>query len=93
MELNSSEKKLVNRIARQKQLYLTVSIINVVIAVVLLVYYGLIATDSNSLRFVIVILILLSGKTHMRQYRSALIIFKLKQWLDNKEGQNETYVK
>ncbi len=87
MELTNSEKKLVDRIAGQKQLYLTFSIISVVIAVLLLVYYGLIAKDFNSLRFVIVLLVLLSGRAHMRQYRSALIIHKLKLWLDNKEGE------
>ena len=86
MELNDSEKELVDRIAGQKKLYLTFSIVSVLIAVMLLVYYGLIIKNINSLRIVIVVLVLLSGRAHMRQYRSALIIHKLKLWLDDKEG-------
>ncbi len=86
MELNDSEKKFVDRIAGQKKLYLIFSIVSVVIAVLLIVYYSFLTKDTNSLRFVIVLLILLSGRAHMRQYRSALIIDKLKLWIDNKEG-------
>ncbi len=86
MELNDSEKKLVDRIAGQKKLYLTFSIVSVVIAVLLLVYYGLVIKNINLLRIVIVVILLLSGRAHLRQYRSALIIHKLKLWLDSKEG-------
>ena len=86
MELNDSEKKFVDRIAGQKKLYLIFSIVSVVIAVLLIVYYSFLTKDTNSLRFVIVLLILLSGRAHMRQYRCALIINKLKLWIDNKEG-------
>jgi len=37
--------------------------------------------DLNPLRFVIVILLLLSGRSHLRQYKSALIFNKLKSGL------------
>ncbi len=85
MELSDKEKSLLDRIARQKNLYLAFSIISVFIAVVLLVYYGFVIKNINSMKFVLIILILLAGRAHLRQYRSAVILHKLKRWLERKD--------
>jgi uncharacterized membrane protein len=93
VELSDREKSLLNRIARQKNLYLMFSILSVVIAVTLLIYYGLIAKNITSLRFVIVVLILLAGRSHLRQYRSAVILHKVKLWLDNSGDENKINIR
>lgn len=86
MELTAKEKNLLNRISRQKNLYLTFSIVNVAVAVSLVVYYGLVTQDISSIRIVLVILILLAGRAHLRQYRSAVLLGKLKIWLERKDA-------
>lgn len=86
MELTAKEKNLLNRISRQKNLYLTFSIVNVAVAVLLVVYYGLVTQDISSIRIVLVILILLAGRAHLRQYRSAVLLGKLKTWLERKDA-------
>lgn len=86
MELTAKEKNLLNRISRQKNLYLTFSIVNVAVAVLLVVYYGLVTQDISSIRIVLVILILLAGRAHLRQYRSAVLLGKLKIWLERKDA-------
>jgi hypothetical protein len=93
VELSDREKSLMNRIARQKNLYLVFSILSVVIAVALLIYYVLIAKNITSLRFVIVVLILLAGRSHLRQYRSAVILHKVKLWLDNSGDENKINIR
>jgi hypothetical protein len=92
MELTNKEKLLLDRIAGQKNLYLTFSIINVVIAVFLLIYYGLVTKNFHSIQFVLIILILLAGRAHLRQYRSALLLHKLKICLERKDDRYETDV-
>jgi hypothetical protein len=71
------------RTAKRKNLFLTFSVLSVVVAAVFLVYHGLIIRDLNALRFVLVILLLLSGRSHLRQYKSALIFSKLKSKMGN----------
>jgi hypothetical protein len=90
MELDAKEIKLLNRIAGQKKLFLVFSIINVVIAVYLSIYYGLFSENAKSIHFVLIMLILLGGRSHLRQYRSALLLNKLKIWLETKEDHHET---
>jgi hypothetical protein len=90
MELTDKEKSLLDRIARQKNLYLAFSFISVVIAVLLLVYYGLLKKDIDTINFVVIILVLLAGRAHLRQYRSAVILHKLKIWLERKDVYHET---
>lgn len=92
MHLNATEIKLLNRIAGQTKLFLVFSIINVVIAVYLTIYYGLFSENATSIHFVLIILILLGGRSHLRQYRSALLLHKLKLWLERKDDQYETDV-
>lgn len=93
MELTDKEKLFLVRVARRKNMYLIVSLLSVIIAVFLLVYHGLIKGDINALRFVIIILILLAGRAHLRQYRSAVILHKLKLWLDDSNDGNKIDVK
>jgi uncharacterized membrane protein len=90
MELTDKEKSSLDRIARQKNLYLAFSFISVVIAVILLVYYGLLIKNINGLNFVVIILVLLAGRAHLRQYRSAVLLHKLKVWLERKDVYHET---
>jgi hypothetical protein len=42
------------------------------------VYHGLIVRDMNGPRFVIILLLLLSGRSYLRLYKSAAIFSKLK---------------
>ena len=85
MELTEKEKRLLNRISRQKNMYLTFSIVNVAVAVLLVVYYGLVTQNFSAIRIVLIILILLAGRAHLRQYRSALLLSKLKAGLQRKD--------
>jgi uncharacterized membrane protein len=81
LELTEKEKSFLVRTAKRKKLFLTSSVLSVLVAVVFVVYHGLIVGDLNAMRFVIVILLLLSGRSHLRQYKSALIFNKLKSRL------------
>lgn len=87
--LSNKEKLLLYRISKQKNLYLTFSIVSVIVALLLLAYYGLIMKNMNSMRFVIVILVLLGGRAHLRQYRSAVLLHKVKLWLENADDRNK----
>lgn len=82
-ELTDKEKSFLRRTAKRKNLFLAFSVLSVVVAAVFLVYHGLIIRDLNALRFVLVILLLLSGRSHLRQYKSALIFSKLKSRMGN----------
>jgi hypothetical protein len=89
MEFTDKEKLFLSRVAKQKNLYLTFCIASVIIAVFLLIYYGLIMRDITGTRFVIIILLLLAGRAHLRQYRSALILHKVKLWFDSSDNGNK----
>lgn len=81
--LTDKEKSFVARMAKRKGLFLTFSVVSVAVAAAFLLYHGVIRGDLNPLRFVIVILLLLSGRSHLRQYKSALIFNKLKSGLSD----------
>lgn len=76
--LTDQEKKFLSRAARRRNLFLLSSIATVVVAVTFLVYHGLILKDMNGPRFVIILLLLLSGRSYLRLYKSATIFSKLK---------------
>jgi len=82
MDINKSltdkEMKFLNRAAKRKRLFLISSIVTVVVAVSFLAYHGLVAHDMNGLRFAVIIILLLSGRTYLRLYKSAVIFDKLK---------------
>ena len=76
--LTEAEIKFISRAARRKRLFLISSIVSVVVAAAFLVYHGLVAKDMSGLRFAVIIILLLSGRTYLRLYKSAVIFDKLK---------------
>lgn len=87
-ELTDKERLFMDRVIRRKKLSLVFSVLSVMIAAFFLVYHGLIMHDLNALRFVIVLLLLLSGRSHLKQYRSAVVFSKLKIWFDRPNNGN-----
>ena len=75
--LTDHEKSFLSRAARRKSLFLASSIVTVVVAVTVVVYHGLVMRDLDSPRLVIVLLLLLSGRSYLRLYKSATIFKKL----------------
>ncbi len=86
-ELTETEKNFSTRLAKRKSLFLISSVATVVVAVSFLVYHGLIAKDMNGPRFVIILLLLLSGRSYLRLYKSAVIFNKLKPGLVVKKSE------
>jgi hypothetical protein len=84
-ELTETEKNFLNRAAKRKSLFLISSIATVIVAVSFLVYHTLIAKDLNGLRFAVIIILLLSGRSYLRLYKSAVIFSKLKAGMDMKK--------
>ncbi len=76
-KLTEQERKFLSRAARRRTLFLLSSIVTVVVAVTVLVYHGLIMKDMSGPRFVIILLLLLSGRSYLRLYKSATIFSKL----------------
>lgn len=77
-ELTEKEIRFLSGAAKRKTLFLMSSLATVVVAVSFLVYHGLIARDLNGIRFAVIIILLLSGRTYLRLYKSAVIFSKLK---------------
>ena len=77
-KLTDQEKKFLSRAARRRTLFLLSSIATVLVALTILVYHGLIMRDMNGPRFVIILLLLLSGRSYLRLYKSATIFRKLR---------------
>jgi hypothetical protein len=77
-ELTEKDMLFLSGTAKRKKLFLMSSAATVVVAVSFLVYHGLIARDMNGLRFAVIIILLLSGRTYLRLYKSAVIFSKLK---------------
>ncbi len=75
--LTEYEKKLVNRAIHRKKIFLTLSIISVVIALSLAIYYVWelinVPNFDKGIHFVLVILILLNARQNLRQYNYAKI--------------------
>lgn len=76
-ELTETEKNYLTRVAKRKNLFLMSSIATVVVAVSFLLYHTLIAKDLNGTRFAVIIILLLSSRTYLRLYKSAVIFGKL----------------
>ncbi len=87
-ELTDLEKKFLSRAARRRSLFLLSSIATVLVAVTILVYHGLIMKDMNGPRFVIILLLLLSGRSYLRLYKSATIFSKLKPEPATEQGRD-----
>jgi len=75
--LTDQERKFLNRTARRRSLFLLSSLATVAVAVTILLYHGLIMKDIDGPRFVIILLLLLSGRSYLRLYKSATIFSKL----------------
>ncbi len=75
--LTDQEKNFLTRAARRRILFLLSSIATVLVAVIFLAYHGIIVKDMNGPRFVIILLLLLSGRSYLRLYKSATIFNKL----------------
>jgi flagellar biogenesis protein FliO len=73
-----SQQRFVERALRRKKLFLVLSIVGIVIAVVLAAYYGVRRFNDPTFpigaRAVIIILILLNSRQNLRQYRFASFI-------------------
>ncbi len=76
--LTEKEKKFLNGAAKRRKLFLISSVATVTVAATFLLYHGLVARDMNGLRFVIVLLLLLSGRSYLRLYKSAVIFDKIR---------------
>jgi hypothetical protein len=81
--MTESEIVFAKRAIRRKQLYLTLSILSVILGVGLGVFYTWQAVTQtgtpSSIHFVVVILILLADRQNLRQFRYANILEKLLQ--------------
>jgi hypothetical protein len=75
--LTEKEKTFLVRTAKRKKLFLISSLATVAVAASFLVYHGLVVRDMNGLRFAVIIILLLSGRTYLRLYKSAVIFSKL----------------
>lgn len=75
--LTDKELRFLSGAAKRKGLFLLSSIATVAVAVSFLVYHGLVAKDLNGIRFAVIVILLLSGRTYLRLYRSAVIFGKL----------------
>ncbi len=87
-QLTEYEKKFLSRAAHRRSLFLISSIATVLVAVTILVYHGLIMKDMNGSRFVIILLLLLSGRSYLRLYKSATIFSKLQTEPATGEGRD-----
>ena len=77
-DLTEKEIKFLSGAAKRRKLFLISSVATVVVALSFLVYHGLVARDMNGLRFAVIVILLLSGRTYLRLYKSAVIFSKLK---------------
>ena len=78
-----TQQRSVERAVRRKKLFLVLSIVGTVIAVVLAAYYGFRRLNDPTYpigpRAVIIILILLNSRQNLRQYRFASFIEDLQK--------------
>ena len=78
-----TQQRFAERAVRRKKLFLALSIVGIVIAVILAAYYGFRWLNDPTFpigpRAVIVILILLNSRQNLRQYRFASFIEELQK--------------
>ncbi len=77
-DLSEEERKFLHGAAKRKKLFLISSAATVCVAVFFLAYHMLVAHDMDGPRSVIILLLLLSGRSYLRLYKSAVIFDKLK---------------
>jgi formate-dependent nitrite reductase membrane component NrfD len=78
-----SQQRFVERAVRRKRLFLALSVVGIVIAVVLAAYYGFRWLNDPTFpigpRAVIIVLILLNSRQNLRQYRFASFLEDLQK--------------
>jgi len=80
-DLTDKDKAFLKRVANRRSLFLVFSVLTVLVAAAFLLYHALVAKDLNGQRLLIVLLLLLSGRSHLRQYRISVILAKAKERL------------
>ena len=74
-EFSQYQKNLLEKVIRRKKLFLGLSIISVIIAIILAVYYIWATLNQpnfdKGIHFILVILILLNARQNLRQYQYA----------------------
>ncbi len=75
--LTDGERKFLDRTAKRRKLFLVSSIATVAVAASFVLYHGLVVKDMNGLRFVVILLLLLSGRSYLRLYKAAVIFYKI----------------
>ncbi|MBC8414754.1 hypothetical protein H8E50_13955 [bacterium] len=93
ISLDDKERSFMERIVRQQKIFKAVSIINVIVAATMTIFYTYEGGGINSSRFVIILLLLLSGKSSLRQYKSALLITKMRICIDTDKNGKPTDIK
>ncbi|MDA8388836.1 MAG: hypothetical protein M0Z58_09275 [Nitrospiraceae bacterium] len=76
--LTEKEKAFLLRVARRGNLWLLFSILSVTAAVFVVVYHGVIRKDFTPMVFLVMLLLLLSGRAQMRIWKCARIFDKVK---------------
>ncbi|MEO5356553.1 MAG: hypothetical protein H7844_04560 [Nitrospirae bacterium YQR-1] len=77
MSLDVKDTQCINRLIKRKKYFLVFSISSTVMGLGLLSYH-LISKDLNGPRFVLIIFILLLGRSNLRQYRISQLLDKIK---------------
>jgi len=84
-QLSQYQKNLIKKVIQRKKLFLSLSLISVIIAFILAAYYIWEsfnqANFDKGIHFVLVLLILLNARQNLRQYQYS----KLFEWLLNRE--------
>ena len=79
----NGEQRFIERALRRKKLFLVISIVGMVIAIVMAAYYGFRRLNDPTYpigpRAVIIVLILLNARQNLRQYRFASFIEGLQE--------------
>jgi hypothetical protein len=75
--VTAQELKFLTGAARRRKLFLASSIATVAVAVAFVIYHGLVVKDLDGVRFVVILLLLLSGRSYLRLYKCASIFAKL----------------
>lgn len=78
IELTSQEQRFLNRQIRNKKNYLIFSIVGVVVALAMAVYYML-NEGIDGVRFALIMVILIGARGNLKQHKDAMLLAKLYQ--------------
>ncbi|KJU86606.1 membrane protein [Candidatus Magnetobacterium bavaricum] len=77
MELDTGDRVFLERLIRRKRYFLVFSILSTVMGIGMLLYH-LAGRDLNGVRFVLIVFILLLGRSNLRQYRVSAMLERLR---------------